>query len=131
MQAGTTGINTTRVYNPIKQAHDQDPQGHFVRHWLPALRKVPNEWLFEPWRMPLKLQQKCGVIVGEDIAEPLVELESATRLAKARVYEVRGRSEVKAAKAVIVEKHGSRKLPVRRRKPKSAEGDWIQTQLEL
>jgi deoxyribodipyrimidine photolyase len=77
MQAGTTGINTTRVYNPLKKARDHDPQGHFVRHWLPALRRVPNEWLFEPWRMPLKLQQKCGVIVGVDIAEPLVDLESA------------------------------------------------------
>ena len=131
MQAGTTGINTTRVYNPIKQAHDHDPQGHFVRHWLPALRRVPNEWLFEPWRMPLKLQQKCGVMVGVDIAAPLVDLESSTRLAKARVYEVRGREEVKAAKAAIVKKHGSRKMPIRRRKPKTVDGAWIQTQLEF
>lgn len=37
MQAGTTGINTTRVYNPIKQARDQDPEGRFVRHWLPYI----------------------------------------------------------------------------------------------
>ena len=131
MQAGTTGINTTRVYNPIKQARDHDPQGHFVRHWLPALRRVPNEWLFEPWRMPLKLQQKCGVMVGVDIVEPLVNLESATRLAKARVYEVRGRDEVKAAKTAIIEKHGSRKQPIRRRKPQVAADEWIQTQLEF
>ena len=131
MQAGTTGINTTRVYNPIKQARDHDPQGHFVRHWLPALRRVPNEWLFEPWRMPSKLQQKCGVSVGVDIAEPLVDLESATRQAKARVYAVRGRDEVKAAKAAIVKKHGSRKLPTRYRKPKTVAGDWIQTLLEM
>lgn len=131
MQAGTTGINTTRVYNPLKQARDQDPQGHFVRHWLPALRRVPNEWLFEPWRMPLKLQQKCGVMVGVDIAAPLVDLESSTRLAKARVYEVRGRDEVKAAKAAIVKKHGSRKMPIRRSKPKTVDGAWIQTQLEF
>jgi deoxyribodipyrimidine photo-lyase len=44
MQSGTTGINTTRVYNPIKQAHDHDPHGHFVRRWLPHLRKVPQTW---------------------------------------------------------------------------------------
>ncbi|OAI04441.1 FAD-binding domain-containing protein [Methylomonas methanica] len=130
MQAGTTGINTTRVYNPIKQARDHDPRGHFVRHWLPALRRVPPEWLFEPWRMPLKLQQQCGVIVGVDIAEPLVDLEWATRQAKSSLYQVRGRPEVKAARAAIVEKHGSRKLPTQRRK-KVAAGDWVQTQLEF
>ncbi len=78
-----------------------------------------------------KLQQKCGVRVSVDIAEPLVDLESATRQAKARVYEVRGRDEVKAAKAAIVKKHGSRKLTTRRRKPKAVLGDWKQTQLEM
>ncbi|WP_445367199.1 FAD-binding domain-containing protein [Methylomonas sp. BW4-1] len=131
MQAGTTGINTTRVYNPIKQARDHDPHGHFVRHWLPALRRVPQEWLFEPWRMPVKLQQHCGVRVGVDIAEPLVDLEAATRQAKTRLYQVRGRADVKAAKAAIVEKHGSRKRPSRRRPTQAAASDWIQTQLEF
>lgn len=52
MQSGTTGINTTRVYNPIKQAQDHDPHGQFVRQWLPGLRKIPNSWMFEPWLMP-------------------------------------------------------------------------------
>ncbi|ATG92061.1 cryptochrome/deoxyribodipyrimidine photo-lyase family protein [Methylomonas koyamae] len=131
MQAGTTGINTTRVYNPIKQARDHDPHGHFVRQWLPALRRVPDAWLFEPWRMPAKLQQQCGVKVGVDIAEPLVDLETATRQAKARVYAIRGRAEVKAAKAEIVEKHGSRKRPMPRRPAKPSAGAGVQTELEF
>lgn len=130
MQAGTTGINATRVYNPIKQARDHDPHGHFVRQWLPALRRVPGAWLFEPWRMPAKLQQQCGVKVGVDIPEPPVDLEAATRRAKARVYAIRGRSEVKAAKAAIVEKHGSRKRPMQRRPAKPIASAWVQTELE-
>jgi len=112
MQAGTTGINTTRVYNPIKQARDQDPQGRFVRRWLPAMRRVPDAWLFEPWRMPPELQAQCGLRVGSDpeadIALPLVDLEVATREAKARVHGLRAQPEVKAAKEAIVDKHGSR-----------------------
>jgi deoxyribodipyrimidine photo-lyase len=60
MQSGTTGINTTRVYNPVKQAQDHDPQGHFVRRWLPTMRRVPDSWLFEPWRMPESVQAACG-----------------------------------------------------------------------
>jgi deoxyribodipyrimidine photo-lyase len=110
MQAGTTGINTTRVYNPIKQARDHDPEGRFVRRWLPALRRVPDEWLFEPWRMPPEVQAACGVCVGVDIPQPVVDLDTATRSAKARVHALRAQAPVRAAKAAIVEKHGSRRF---------------------
>ncbi|GCB04439.1 cryptochrome/deoxyribodipyrimidine photo-lyase family protein [Ralstonia sp. SET104] len=108
MQAGTTGINTTRVYNPIKQAQDHDPQGSFVRHWLPALCRVPDTWLLQPWRMPAEVQARCGVRVGVDIPEPVVDLEAATRQAKARIHALRARADVRNANAAIVQKHGSR-----------------------
>ncbi len=109
MQSGTTGINTTRVYNPIKQARDHDPHGHFVRRWLPAMRRVPDSWLFEPWRMPPDIQAHCGVRVGHDIPLPVVDLETATREAKARLHGRRAQPDVRAAKAAIVDKHGSRR----------------------
>ena len=108
MQSGTTGINTTRVYNPIKQAQDHDPQGRFVRHWLPVLRRVPDAWLFEPWHMPESVQARCGVRVGTDWPLPVVDLERATREAKARLHQRRALPEVKAAEAAIVRRHGSR-----------------------
>ena len=108
MQSGTTGINTTRVYNPIKQAQDHDPHGHFVRRWLPAMQRVPDTWLFQPWLMPPELQARCGVTVGVDIAMPLVDLETATRAAKERVYALRTDPAVAAVQASIVKRHGSR-----------------------
>jgi deoxyribodipyrimidine photo-lyase len=111
MQSGTTGINTTRVYNPIKQARDHDPQGLFVRRWLPALRRVPDAWLAQPWLMPEALQQRCGLRVGQAIARPPVELEQATHEAKTRLHALRARAEVRAATAAIVDKHGSRLRP--------------------
>jgi len=109
MQSGTTGINTTRVYNPIKQAMDHDPQGHFVRQWLPALRRVPDSWLFEPWRMSPDLQARCGVRVDEDLAMPPVELMDALRTSKTRMHALRRQPAVRAAKAAVVERHGSRR----------------------
>ena len=118
MQSGTTGINTTRVYNPIKQAQDHDPKGVFVRRWCPALRRVPDAWLFEPWRMPENVQLACGVRVSADAPAgamdawplPPVDLDSATRAAKDRLHNLRRSSEVRAGKAAIVEKHASRKV---------------------
>ncbi len=108
MQSGTTGINLTRVYNPIKQAREHDPEGRFVRHWLPALRRVPDAWLFEPWRMPAELQARCGVTVGVDIAEPLVDLAAATRQAKAALHARRQLSQVRAGVAEVIDRHASR-----------------------
>lgn len=108
MQAGTTGINTTRVYNPIKQAKDHDPEGRFVRYWLPYMRQVPDVWIFEPWRMPERLQQSHGLSPG-DIPIPIVNFEVATREAKVRVYDRRREPDVKSDKARIIEKHGSRR----------------------
>ena len=109
MQSGTTGINTTRVYNPIKQAQDHDPHGRFVRQWLPALRQVPDTWLFEPWLMPHTLQAHTGVWVGSDIASPVVDLTHATREAKQRLHSRRQSDDVKAAKKAVVDQHASRK----------------------
>lgn len=112
MQSGTTGINTPRVYNPIKQAQDHDPHGHFVRRWLPYMRRVPDAWLFEPWRMPVVMQEHLKLTVGKgaefDIPEPVVDLQTATRAAKAKLFGLRAQPEVKAGKAAIVEKHASR-----------------------
>ncbi len=108
MQSGTTGINVPRVYNPVKQAQDHDPHGHFVRRWLPAMRKVPDSWLFEPWRMPPEVAANYGLVTGRDIVMPLVELESATREAKARLFALRAQPDVRSAKAAIIDKHASR-----------------------
>ena len=109
MQSGTTGINTTRVYNPVKQALDHDPQGVFVRRWLPALRRVPDSWLFEPWRMSNDVAARCGVRLGQDVALPPVELMDALRKSKARMHALRRQSAVRAAKSAVVERHGSRR----------------------
>jgi deoxyribodipyrimidine photo-lyase len=123
MQSGTTGINTTRVYNPIKQAQDHDPQGVFVRRWLPAMRRVPDSWLLEPWQMPQQVQISAGVQVGEDIAQPVVDLAQATREAKQRLHSRRQAPEVKAGKQQVVDKHASRKtLAARKAKPKASQG---------
>jgi len=117
MQSGTTGINTTRVYNPIKQAQDHDPHGHFVKRWLPHMRQVPEEWLFEPWLNPSACaandQDRSAVI------RPIVDTSNATRVAKQRIHERRRDPEVKAGKNAVVEKHASRK-PLHRKQKASA-----------
>jgi deoxyribodipyrimidine photo-lyase len=109
MQSGTTGINALRIYNPVKQAKDQDPTGAFVRRWLPALQHVPDSWIFQPWLMPPSLQSRTGCVIDRDYPAPLVEVEQATREARARLLAVRRAGEAVAESRAIVKKHGSRK----------------------
>ena len=128
MQSGTTGINTTRVYNPIKQAQDHDPHGKFVRWWLPAMRRVPDTWLWEPWLMPEQVQRNSGVQVGDDIAQPVIELAQATREAKQRLHGRRQTADVQAGKKAVVEKHASRK---KMRQPKRPASKNVVTKQQL
>ncbi len=128
MQSGTTGINIPRIYNPIKQAQDHDPNGMFVRRWLPAMRRVPDTWLLEPWKMPHSLQEQHNVYVSKDLSLPIVELEASTRAAKQKLYALRAQDHVRATKREVVQKHGSRKRPGSvKQKPVSAPASQQQT----
>jgi Deoxyribodipyrimidine photolyase len=69
MQAGTTGINAMRVYNVTKQGRDQDPEGVFIRKYVPELKHVPTEYIHEPSKMSRAIQEKCCVVIGREESE--------------------------------------------------------------
>jgi deoxyribodipyrimidine photo-lyase len=123
MQSGTTGINTLRIYSPTKQAQDQDPQGQFIRRWVPELAKVPLPFLAEPWTMDSSVQHLAGCQIGVDYPAPIVDEKLALRAAKDRMYGLRNTDPARAEAAHVQAKHGSRKsgLPntsqPKRRKP--------------
>jgi deoxyribodipyrimidine photo-lyase len=109
MQSGVTGINTTRVYNPVKQSLDQDPQGAFIRRWLPALARVPGAFVHEPWKMPGAMQHASGCVIGRDYPAPIVEHEAAARVAKARLHPVRRGEAFHAEQQAVMVRHASRR----------------------
>lgn len=116
--SGVTGIHTLRIDNPVKLARDRDPEGVFVKRWLPALRDVPTEFIFEPWTMPAALQQQLGVIIGRDYPEPVVDPLASARQARATLAALRRTAEVREQALRVFEKHGSRN-PRRAHRPRS------------
>lgn len=120
MQSGTTGINTLRIYNPVKQGMDHDPDGRFIRRWVPELADMPTAHIHMPWRAP-----EAGRLLGQRYPAPVVDLELAAKHARERLWQMRKAPEFRVVAGQIVSKHASRAKPVRRRaKP-------VSTQLSL
>ncbi len=99
MQSGVTGINTIRIYSPIKQSHDQDPTGVFIRKWVPDLALVEPAFIHEPWLMPTP---------PASYPAPIIELKAATLAAKEKIYGKKAEKAVQSEAARVYEKHGSR-----------------------
>ena len=104
MQSGSTGINTLRIYNPLKQGLDQDPTGAFTRKWCPELSDVPDRFLQEPWRWDGE-----GRVLGKTYPRPIVDLAQASKAARERIWSVRRDPSFAPVAAQVVAKHASRK----------------------
>jgi len=132
MQSGSTGINTLRMYNPTKQAQDQDPEGVFIRRWVPELEGVPTAWIHAPWTMPMEVQVAAGCRIGRDYPAPLVDHLSAVREARSRIAAFRQDPAVQAEARAILIRHGSRKRqPLRRGRPVRNEHPGQQSLFDL
>ncbi len=109
MQAGTTGINTIRIYNPIKQSQDHDPKGLFIKKWIPELADIPDQFIHEPWKMTAIEQTFCNTIIGEDYPTPIVDLEASGKAARTNIWSHRNNEEVQRENYRILATHTRRK----------------------
>ena len=107
MQSGTTGINSIRIYNPIKQSIDQDPDGNFIRKWVPELKNVQGKLIHEPWKMTYIDQKSINIELGKNYPLPIIENNKATKIAKDKIWKVKKSKEAKLLSSQILIKHAS------------------------
>jgi len=107
MQSGTTGINTIRIYSPIKNSEEHDAEGIFIKKWLPELAEVPVNLLHEPWKMNDMEQQFYNCIIGNDYPAPIVDIDETRKYASDIVWSFRKKDEVKEEGKRILKKHVS------------------------
>ncbi len=73
-----------RIFNPVLQQERHDPDGRYVRTYLPELAEVPQKYLSQPWRMPADVQKSCGCRIGQDYPAPIVDQREGRDAALAR-----------------------------------------------
>ncbi len=109
MQAGTTGINTVRVYNPVKQSKEHDPEGLFLKQWVPEIAHLPINFLHEPWTMTEMECHLYNVWLGKDYPAPIVEVAEAAKPHRDAIWAMRKHPLVKKENARILGTHTRRK----------------------
>ena len=118
MQSGTTGINSIRIYNPIKQGVDHDPEGKFIRRWIPELKNMPQQHIHQPWEAPEAMN---------GYPMPVVDEKLARKAAADKLYALRKTTGHRKTARKIVDKHGSRKagLPKTTKRKKTAQTQGV------
>ena len=109
MQAGTMGVNTIRIYNPVKQSQDHDPNGIFIKQWLPELTNVSTAFIHKPWEITPFDISKNQFQLGNHYPKPIVPLEEAARYARENLWALKKMKTVKENNKQILQKHTNRK----------------------
>ena len=105
MQAGETGINMIRIYNPTKNAKEHDKDGIFIKKWIPELKKIPTPLLFEPWKMSLIDQETYDYKIGKDYPNPIVDISETYKYAASKLWRIKSNPKVKEESSRILQKH--------------------------
>lgn len=105
MQAGETGINTLRIYNPIKNGLEHDPEAQFIKKWLPELKDLDTPFAHEPYLMTEMEQRFYNVKLGIDYPYPIVDIQASRKKASMTLWNLRKNALVKKESLRILKKH--------------------------
>jgi deoxyribodipyrimidine photo-lyase len=98
--AASTGCDAQpyfRVFNPVTQSQTYDPEGRFIRTYVPELTRVPAKYIHAPWTMPQCEQEEAGVRIGEHYPKPIVDHAKAREKALALYSAIKGSARASAA----------------------------------
>lgn len=105
MQAGETGINTLRIYNPIKNSQEHDAEAAFIKRWVPELKDLPIAFIHEPYLLTPLEEKLFNFTLGKDYPKPIVDLQISRKRASDVLWNMQKENAVKAESLRILKKH--------------------------
>ena len=96
------------MYNPVNNSQKHDPNGLFIKKWVPELQTVPVAYIHEPWTMSSLEQLFCEVQIGKDYPLPIVNLQESARAARAKIWGHKKHPEVQKEKMRLLHTHVNR-----------------------
>jgi deoxyribodipyrimidine photo-lyase len=105
MQAGETGINLLRIYNPIKNSYEHDPNGEFIKKWVPELANLPLQFIHEPFKMTMLDQKFNDFELDINYPRPIVNMEKSRKFASDLLWAMKKDPKVKAESFRILNLH--------------------------
>ncbi|WP_269223559.1 FAD-binding domain-containing protein [Flavobacterium sp. IMCC34518] len=105
MQAGETGINMLRIYNPLKNSLEHDPNAEFIKKWVPELRELPIPFAHNPSKMTFLDQKFCNFDLGVDYPKPIVNIDRTRKHASDFLWDMKKNPLVKEENNRILKLH--------------------------
>ena len=105
MQAGETGINTLRIYNPVKNGLEHDPFGNFTKQWIPELRVLPEKLVHTPWNLTPLETEIYNFKIGYNYPTPIVDTEKSRKFASETLWQIQNKSTVQEESKRILKQH--------------------------
>lgn len=105
MQAGVTGINTLRIYNPVKQGEEKDPDGTFIKQWVPELAELPGPIVHQPWQLTPMENLMYQLELGTDYPQPIVDIKQSYAQAQELLWSWKDQPQVKRETYRILKRH--------------------------